>query len=566
MESTAPPAAEPDTAPEINLAPAPDSPPEALSPVLSGVHRAYLNAHAILDDVIDAHGIWSSGDRVVFPWHDGEQRTSQRRIWPEPENGLPDGVGKYLWEKEEPLHFAAWRPLSGDGPVIIAEGTKQSLAVASWAPPEYAVYGMAGCNGWTKADLSRFEGHPVLIMLDADTSSNLKVYTAGEKLAAKLKLEGASPVFVPSPSGGKDGIDDYLAGVAADRRTVHLERLFGQAQDKPATRKPAPKIDETVPDTNQRPIVVVNKDRLAVIQEILGHMQRLWNGSLLFCYGGVLTRLRDTATERLDRDFLARWMAAAVATFRYKPPTATAPGNWEAAWPEPQTIGALLASGDEFAPLAGISRTPFARPDGSICFKNGWDWDPATGGSQVMLITGNSGMDRLDIPVSPSQAEAAAAARYLLGTWLGDMPWRDDASRANALALILTPFLRGIVPLVPLAVISGLQMGVGKNLLADCISLMTTGENVQPLPWIADDDDEIRKQILSSFRAGSSLVCFDEAHVLGGPALTRAITATTYADRILGVSKMASYPPGHLDGTRQPGVGAGRHVPPHLLH
>src|SRR6202044_650140 len=112
----------------------------------------------------------------------------------------------------------------------------------------------------------------------------------------------------------------------------------------------------------------------------------------------------------------------------------------------------------------------------------------------------------------------------------------------NALALVLTPFIRGIVPLVPLAVISGLQMGVGKNLLADCMSLMTTGETSQPLPWIADDDDEIRKQILSSFRAGSSLVCFDEAHVLGGPALTRAITATTYADRILGVSKMASYP------------------------
>lgn len=516
---------------------------EAPARELSDAHRAYLTGHAIRDEVIDSHGIWSSGDWIVFPWQDGDFCTTQRRIWPEPEGGLPDGAGKYLWEKDEPLHFTAWRPLAGSGPVIIAEGTKQSLAVASWAPPEYAVYGMAGCNGWTRADLSRFEGHQVLIMLDADTAGNLKVYTAGEKLAARLKLEGADPAFIPSPSGGKNGIDDYLATVAPGRRTIHLERLFAQAAAKPAERRPAPKPDEAVPDTSQRPMVIVNKDRLAVIREILWHMKQQWNGTALFCYGGVLTRLRGSTTEPLDKDSFVRWMAEAVSTFRYKPPGLNTPGTYEAAWPEPQTIGALLASGDEFAPLAGVSRTPFARPDGTICFKNGWDWDPAAGtGSRVVLVTGNSGMDRLDIPSSPGQAEAAAAARYLLCTWLGDMPWRDDASRANALALILTPFLRGIVPLVPLAVISGLQMGVGKNLLADCISLMTTGENVQPMPWTADDDDEIRKQILSSFRAGSPLVCFDEAHVLGGPALTRAITATTYADRILGVSKIASYP------------------------
>jgi DNA polymerase I-like protein with 3'-5' exonuclease and polymerase domains len=122
------------------------------------------------------------------------------------------------------------------------------------------------------------------------------------------------------------------------------------------------------------------------------------------------------------------------------------------------------------------------------------------------------------------------------------MPWRDEPSRAATLALLLTPFIRGIVPLVPLAVISGLQPGVGKNLLADCLSLVITGSNVLPLPWMLDDDEENAKKIHSAFREGHTMMCFDEAHVIGGSSLTRAITSTTYSDRILGVSKMASYP------------------------
>src|SRR5882672_6222949 len=113
--------------------------------LLSEVHRAYLNDHAISDEVIAATGIWSEGDQVVFPWKDGDLLTLQRRTWPDPADAAPavKGVknGKYLWEAGEKLHLSALRPTrDDDGPVIIAEGTKQSLTVATYAPPEYAVY------------------------------------------------------------------------------------------------------------------------------------------------------------------------------------------------------------------------------------------------------------------------------------------------------------------------------------------------------------------------------------------------------------------------------------------
>jgi hypothetical protein len=524
---------------------------------LSGVHRSYLNEHAISDEVITAQGVYSYGDTIVFTWREGDRATVQTRAW-------PGKAGEYLWaggEKGHPLHLNIIRDPAPDAPVLLCEGTKQSLAVASWAPPEYAVWGMPGCYGWVNSDgfdLARFAGRDVTILLDADAATNLDVYEAGERLALELADEEppARPSFLPSPAWGKDGIDDYLARIAASRRTGKLVKMLTRAADKPSKTRPSHrKQGDQVPDPGDRPMVIVNQDRRDVIREILGALRYRWDGSVLFNFGGVLTRLRETQTEPLDRDAFLRWLAEGVACYSYREPTATSAGKYEPCWPDRDTTGAVLASADEFAPLSRVTSVPFIRPDGSVCAKNGYDRqcpdNPA--GTGTMLITGNSGMDRLGQKGEldhPSKDDARAAASFLLGTWLGPdeqtgkngLPFRDETSQANALALVLTPFIRGIVPLVPLAVVSGLQPGVGKGLLADCLSIMITGQPGIPLPWLPDDDDENRKQLLSAFRTGASLFCFDEAHQISGASLARALTSLTYTDRILGVSKMASYP------------------------
>jgi hypothetical protein len=509
--------------------------------VLSDVHRQYLNEHAVSDAVIEAQGIRSEGTVIVFTWRNGDLVTEQRRPW-------PGEAGAYFWETDKKLHFDMVRDSGAPSPVLLCEGTKQHLAVASWAPPEYAVYGMCGCRGWASEDLSRFTGRQVIILLDADAASNPDVYEAGEKLAGKLRVLGAHPFFIWSLSSGKNGIDDFLASLTGSnvedqRRDVlqrmALEAVAGKGVTKPAARKPAVKrkSDDQAPDTAGRPMVVVNKDRQQVIHEIINWLRQKWDGRDLFCYGGTLTRLREAKTEPLDRGAFLRWLPEGMACYKYTPPSATSPGRYDDAWPDRETVEALLASSDEFAPLKAVVQAPFIRADGSVCAKNGYD--AFTG---MFLAMGNSGMDRLDIPDAPSQEEAVAAARWLLDEWLGDMPFRDDSSRAAALALVFTPFIRSLVPLVPLAVISGLQIGVGKNLLTDCLSVVMTGKSASPLQWIEDDDDEIRKQLLSAFRQGDSLICFDEAHKIGGAALSRALTAQTYTDRILGFSQMASYP------------------------
>jgi hypothetical protein len=211
--------------------------------VLSDVHRQYLNDHAITDEIIGQQGIRSEGDRIVFTWRDGQHETDQTRQWPEPDGGLGDF--KYLWargEKGHPLHFNIARDPGPDAPVLLCEGTKQHLAVASWAPPEYAVYGMQGCRGWEgeNCDLSVFHGRTVFVLLDADAASNADVYEAGERLTRELSFEDATTLFIWSPAAGKDGIDDYLAvKVPAGKRLSRLKRLIAEAHGKPAERKPA---------------------------------------------------------------------------------------------------------------------------------------------------------------------------------------------------------------------------------------------------------------------------------------------------------------------------------------
>jgi len=203
-----------------------------------------------------------------------------------------------------------------------------------------------------------------------------------------------------------------------------------------------------------------------------------------------------------------------------------------------QSLDAVLASANEFMELRRVVRSPFVRPDGTVCAVPGYDEATRT----VLLDDAdNPILGKLSVPETPSEAEVNAARDLLMNEWLGDMPFPTAGDQANALALAITPFVRGLFPLAPMAVINGLQMGVGKNLFADCIALLATGKVAVPMPYTRDDD-ETRKQITAAFRSGMELFAFDEAHEIEGASLARALTSITYTDRVLGVSSMAEFP------------------------
>lgn len=536
-------------------------------PELTPEHRKFLAAHAVDPDFALSLGVRSAlgpgdlGDDekagigrhlpehsgILFPWTsiDGRKNVQLR---PDEDKRPRDKAGepiRYIYQPGRPSVLWAVREVENPVGVILAEGSKQCLVAARYAPEGWSVYGLAGCWGFSHEgsaipDLEVVDGLPVKVILDADFATNFKVWGAADRLRAALKAEGSDLIeWVRLPAGGKAGLDDYLAKRGHDRRARVLGNLLSEATAKfPAKPKPGkPRAGAPVKlptSTGDRVVVVVNEDRFAVINDLTTALVDRFSGRSMFSHGGVISELKDSKMHPVDRGRFNNVLTQATRTVFKSEGTGGA--TYADNWPDANTMTAVLANAEKFTPLDRVALTPFVRPDGSVCTTPGYDEATRS------ILVPDEALGKVEVPDQPTAADIEAARDLLLVEWLGDFPFETTADRANMLGLLLTPFIRALVPLVPLAVIDGTGMGVGKNLLADCLSILFTGQgDAKPMPY-TKDDEEHRKVITSAFREGSSLFFFDEAHEIEGANFARAITSVTYQDRILGVSRMAEFP------------------------
>lgn len=525
---------------------------------LLAAHAEYLAAQAVDPELARALGVrsltsredvaglsepwdgWANFPAILFPWTSPDGRVEYQL---RPDNPTEDAQGrarKYVFRKGMiPVLWHVW-PEANAERILIVEGTKQCLAAASYAPANSEVYGIAGCRSWQSdgvpiPDLAVADGRHVVIVLDADAAGNAEVYAAGMGLAEALATEGAASVkFARLPASGKAGLDDVLAGRAPDRRAGYLARVIDGAKPRPADARPrAKKKTQTAPGDSERVTLVCNRDRLEVINDLAAALIGRWDGRELFNHGGVISRLKGSVMVPIDRGSSRDLIQETAVTVNENE---TAQGTqYDYTWPDGNTIQATLSRAEKFSPLERVARAPFVRPDGSIVAEPGYDEATRT------VLVPDAELAGIEVPAEPTQEAVSLARDLILQEWLGDFPFDTDADRANALALIVTPAIRGLVPRVPLAVVDGLQMGVGKNLLADSILTVYTGEPARPMNFV-DEKEELRKQITSAFRTGAEFFVFDEAHTIEGAALAQALTASTWQDRILGVSTMAEFP------------------------
>lgn len=531
-----------------------------IHPGLTPDHAEYLSSHAIDIDLAVSLGVRSLTSRehtadmggmwdnfinfpaIAFPWTNEAGRVEWQVRPDNPTKDIKTGrPRKYVFHKSMTPVLWAVRTVRNPRAVVIIEGTKQALAGASHAPADVSVYAISGCRSWQHegrpiADLEIVEGQDVVVILDADAAENPQVFKAGIEMERALLMEGANKVlFGRLSAGGTSGLDDVLAARSPGRRAGYMARLITSAKAKPAdkapARKPGPGADG--PAESERVRVVVNEDRHKVINNLCQAMLDRWNAKRLFNHGGVISRLMGNAMSPVDKGaFNDLVQATAETVSRIENEQGT---TYKHTWPDTQTMAATMSRADHFATLDRISHSPFVRPDGSIAGEAGYDKRTRT------MLVPDPVFDGIEVPDSPTEQQVEAARELLLTEWLGDFPLDGEADRANLLALILTPAIRGMVPRAPMAVIDGLQMGVGKNLLADSILTVYTGHAAEPMNWV-DEGEELRKQITSAFRTGAEFFVFDEAHVLEGTALAQALTAETWQDRILGVSTMAAFP------------------------
>lgn len=185
--------------------------------------------------------------------------------------------------------------------------------------------------------------------------------------------------------------------------------------------------------------------------------------------------------------------------------------------------------------LEAVVEVPTLRADGTVLQEPGYD-----------SLTGILFQPKATFPPVADHPTAAQAkqARDALLEIVEDFPFQTDAHKAAWLAALITPLARyGFHGPAPLFLIDANVRGSGKSLLADVVSEINAGREMSRMSQ-PKDDDECRKRITAVAVAGETLMLLDNLdRMLGNASLDAALTATSWTDRILGTSEMASGTP-----------------------
>ncbi|MBP6869809.1 hypothetical protein KBC04_02925 [Candidatus Babeliales bacterium] len=179
--------------------------------------------------------------------------------------------------------------------------------------------------------------------------------------------------------------------------------------------------------------------------------------------------------------------------------------------------------------LTGITSTPTLRADGTILDNPGYD--PLSG---LLFIPGDYLFEK--IPNQPNLQDAIRAKNTLLEL-IKDFPFEDEASKSVVIAAILTALIRKSIPTAPLFGFTAPKMASGKSLLADLISLISTGKANSVISQCETEVEE-KKRILSLLMEGDPIICYDNIEKpFKSAALCSILTQAEYKDRILGSSE-----------------------------
>ena len=204
-----------------------------------------------------------------------------------------------------------------------------------------------------------------------------------------------------------------------------------------------------------------------------------------------------------------------------------------------RVVKTLIArDGSEYPGLARVERVvdvPVLTAGADLLTEPGLD-----GGSGIYYRPAE-GLDGLHVPENPGPDDVAEALEYLMVEYLGDFEFVADADRAQALALLLLPFVRDYIPgPTPMHVIIAPDIGSGKTLLAQACLLPGCG--LVPATAPTKQEDEWRKRVTSALLGGTSAILLDNMTSLDSGALAAALTTGTWSDRVLGESREVHLP------------------------
>jgi hypothetical protein len=197
----------------------------------------------------------------------------------------------------------------------------------------------------------------------------------------------------------------------------------------------------------------------------------------------------------------------------------------------PKDIPPLILASDDIreAPqVDGVAKMPFLGRDMKL------HTEPGYHSAERIWLTPD--IDVPPVPANPSPEDVAVAVELLMDDWLGDFSFADEASRANALALALLPFVRpAIAEATPLHIVNAASPGAGKSTLTKAALLPGVGHF--SLVALERWSSEMKREVTSWLLEGKPVICFDNQR--GGSRVDSAllsalVTEPSYSGRIMG--------------------------------
>mgnify|MGYP003381573546 CR=1 FL=1 len=298
--------------------------------------------------------------------------------------------------------------------------------------------------------------------------------------------------------------------------------------------------DESAAAVDTLPVIVVNQRHLRDTSNDTYNVLIAANDPpQVFQYGGALARV-TTATGRPGIQLLdpttMRHRLERVASFMNV--LSSQAGTYFKPTGAPDRLVAdILAYPDwpGMPELGGVVTAPVVGRGGDVRTEAGYD--PATG------LYYHAGGPLAVGDTTPTDERVKWAVDLILNDLLGDFPFKDEASRTNAVALLLLPFARpSIDGCTPLHILNAPTPGTGKTLAARVAALAFNPDGPAVMT-AGQDEDEWRKRITSLLAGGASHLLIDNIKgALTSGSLAAALSTPLWTDRILGKSQTITLP------------------------
>lgn len=244
-----------------------------------------------------------------------------------------------------------------------------------------------------------------------------------------------------------------------------------------------------------------------------------------------MARVADRESVAVEPNWLRDYLGRRIAFERFDGRSK----DWRRTRTPDTLVQTILARTGErgLARLVAVITAPTLRADGSVLDVPGFDAD-----SGLLYLSDDAAPAR--VPQAPAVDQVVEAFAELWEPF-GQFPFADALARGVMVAALLTATVRRALPTAPGFAFDAPTAGSGKTLLASCVAALAGHRpSVTPVPG---DDDEARKALFASLRAGAGVVLWDNiVRPLEGGSLNAFLTAETFGDRVLGVSERDELP------------------------